>query len=35
VDAGAYPGIEAGVRGMRFVEAVLRSSRSGNVWMPV
>jgi predicted dehydrogenase len=35
VDAGAYPGIEAGVRGMRFVEAVLRSSRSGNVWVPV
>ena len=35
VDAGAYPGIEAGVRGMRFVEAVLRSSRSGNVWVAV
>jgi predicted dehydrogenase len=35
VDAGAYPGIEAGVRGMRFVEAVLRSSRSGNVWVPI
>jgi predicted dehydrogenase len=35
VDAGAYPGIEAGVRGMRFVEAVLRSSRAGNVWVPV
>ena len=35
VDAGAYPGIEAGVRGMRFVEAVLRSSRSGNVWVPL
>jgi predicted dehydrogenase len=35
VDAGAYPGIEAGVRGMRFVEAVLRSSKDGNVWVPI
>ena len=35
VDAGAYPGIDAGVRGMRFVEAVLRSSRNGNVWVAV
>jgi predicted dehydrogenase len=35
VDAGAYPDITAGVRGMRFVEAVLRSSRSGNVWVTV
>jgi predicted dehydrogenase len=35
VDAGAYPGIVAGVRGMRFVEAVLHSSRSGNIWVPV
>jgi predicted dehydrogenase len=34
-DAGAYPGIEAGVRGMRFVEAVLKSSRDGNVWTAV
>jgi len=25
VDPGAYPGIDAGVRGMRFVEAVLKS----------
>ena len=32
-DAGAYPGIDAGVRGMRFVEAVLKSSRNGNVWV--
>ena len=35
VDAGAYPGIDAGVRGMRFVEAVLESSRNGNVWVKV
>jgi predicted dehydrogenase len=32
VDAGAYPGIDSGVRGMRFVEAVLRSAQNGNVW---
>jgi predicted dehydrogenase len=34
-DAGAYPGIDAGVRGMKFVEAVLQSSRNGNVWVDV
>jgi predicted dehydrogenase len=34
-DAGAYPGIDAGVRGMRFVEAVLKSSRNGNVWVDI
>jgi predicted dehydrogenase len=35
VDAGAYPDITAGVRGMRFVEAVLASARSGNTWVPI
>ena len=35
VDAGAYPDIAAGVRGMRFVEAVLASARSGNTWVPI
>jgi hypothetical protein len=35
VDAGAYPGIDAGVRGMRFVEAVLHSSRNGNIWVSI
>lgn len=35
VDAGAYPGIDAGVRGMRFVEAVLQSARNGNVWVKI
>jgi predicted dehydrogenase len=35
VDPGAFPDIEAGVRGMRFVEAVLHSSRNGNIWAPV
>jgi predicted dehydrogenase len=35
VDPGAYPGIDAGVRGMQFIEAVLKSSRDGNVWVPI
>src|ERR1700722_15511638 len=35
VDAGAYPDIAAGVREMRFVEAVLASARSGNTWVPI
>lgn len=35
VDTGAFPGIEAGVRGMRFVEAVLHSSRNGNIWVSI
>ena len=35
VDPGAYPDIEAGVRGMRFVEAVLHSSRNGNIWVSI
>jgi hypothetical protein len=35
VEPGAYPAIDAGVRGMRFVEAVLKSSRGGNVWVTV
>jgi predicted dehydrogenase len=34
-DVGAFPGIDAGVRGMRFVEAVLQSSRNGNIWVNV
>jgi predicted dehydrogenase len=32
LDSGAFPGIEAGVRGMRFIEAVLRSAATGNQW---
>jgi predicted dehydrogenase len=32
-EPGAFPGIEDGVRGMRFVEAVLESARSGNRWV--
>ena len=35
VDPGAYPDMEAGVRGMRFVEAVLASARKGNIWAAV
>lgn len=31
-DPGAFPGIDAGVRGMRFIEAVLKSASSGNQW---
>lgn len=32
VDPGAFPDIEAGVRGMRFIDAVLKSTSSGNPW---
>jgi predicted dehydrogenase len=32
LDSGAFPGIEAGVRGMRFIEAVLQSAATGNQW---
>lgn len=31
-DPGAFPGIDAGVRGMRFIDAVLKSAPSGNQW---
>jgi predicted dehydrogenase len=34
-DAGDFPGIEAGVRGMRFIEAVLKSAATGNEWCSV
>ncbi|NHN37356.1 Gfo/Idh/MocA family oxidoreductase [Pseudomaricurvus alcaniphilus] len=30
---GAFPGVKDGVRGMKFVEAVLQSSRAGQVWV--
>ena len=33
--AGEFPGIEDGVRGMRFVEAVLRSAASANTWIVI
>jgi predicted dehydrogenase len=32
VDAGAFPQIHDGVRGMRFIEAVLKSAAGGNAW---
>jgi predicted dehydrogenase len=35
VQPGAFPDVDAGVRGMRFVEAVLHSARSGNTWVPI
>ena len=31
-DPGAFPGVDAGVRGMRFIEAVLKSTSNGNQW---
>ena len=31
-DPGAFPDIDAGVRGMRFIDAVLKSASSGNQW---
>ena len=31
-DPGAFPGIDAGVRGMLFIDAVLKSASSGNQW---
>jgi predicted dehydrogenase len=30
---GAFPGVADGVRGMKFVEAVLKSNRDGQVWV--
>jgi predicted dehydrogenase len=30
-----FPGIEAGVRGMRFIEATLASTRAGQSWMEI
>jgi predicted dehydrogenase len=30
---GAFPGVTDGVRGMKFVEAVLKSNREGQVWV--
>lgn len=29
---GQFPGIDAGIRGMQFIEAVVLSNQSGNVW---
>jgi predicted dehydrogenase len=31
-DPGEFPDIDAGVRGMRFIDAVLKSASSGNQW---
>ena len=30
---GAFPSVTDGVRGMKFIEAVLRSNKEGQVWM--
>jgi predicted dehydrogenase len=30
-----FPGIEAGVRGMKFIRAVVDSSKQGNVWLKI
>ena len=32
---GQFPGIDDGVRGMQFIEAVVESDREGNVWVEV
>ncbi len=34
-DVPAVPGIEEGVRGMRFIEAVVQSSAAGAVWLDI
>jgi len=35
VEPGAFPGIDDGVRGVRFVHAAVRSSAEGQVWVEV
>lgn len=35
VRPGAFPGIQDGVRGMKFIEAVLESSRNGQTWVTI
>ncbi len=30
-----FPGVEAGVRGMKFINAVVSSSKKGNIWMKI
>lgn len=32
---GGYPGVEDGLRGLRFIERAVMSSRAGAVWMPI
>ena len=32
---GAFPTVHEGVRGMKFIEAVLASSKNGNVWTEI
>ncbi|MCR9251974.1 MAG: Gfo/Idh/MocA family oxidoreductase [bacterium] len=32
---GAYPNVTDGVRGMRFIEAVINSTKEGNVWKEI
>ena len=34
-EAEEFPTVEDGLRGMRFIEAVLQSARAGNVWVTV
>ncbi len=35
VDAGEFPGIEDGVRGMKFIEAAVKSNKEGNIWVEI
>ena len=32
---GGYPSVEDGLRGLRFIERAVESSRAGSVWMPI
>jgi hypothetical protein len=32
---GSYPTIRDGVRGMKFIEAVLASAKAGNTWTEI
>lgn len=32
---GQFPGIEEGIRGMLFIEAVVKSNAEGNIWIPL
>jgi hypothetical protein len=35
VKEGAYPTVKDGVRGMKFIEAVLTSSKNDQVWVSI
>lgn len=35
IEEGEFPTIHDGVRGIRFIEAVVKSSKEGNIWVNV